>query len=133
MDKLNQIFNLEIQEIKKEDITVLPSIESVDQKEDDFDKSRQTIKSLLFKNEDAINSLIELAKTSESPRAFEVAGQLIKAQAEIAKDLLSIHKQKQDISGQSSENNKPGIQTQNNIVFAGSTADLMKIIANQKK
>lgn len=132
MDKnLNELFNIEpVQEIKKEDLLPLPSIDSVERKEDDFDLARETMRNLIYKNEAVLDTLVDLARNSESPRAFEVAGQLIKTQAEMAKDLMTLHKQKKEVDGDRAENQN--IKTQNNIVFAGSTSDLMKMISAER-
>jgi len=59
-----------------------------------------------------------------------VVSQMIKTQSEIAKDLIGIHKQKKDIEGDSG---RQIVQTQNNVVFAGSTADLMKMISQGRE
>lgn len=126
-DKLNEIFDLEHVEYKKEQPLVVQQ-ETGDQKQDDFDLARTTLRDLIGKNQDVLTDLVSLAKSSEHPRAFEVAGQLIKTQSEIAKDLIGIHKQKKEIDGEEPQS----IQTQNNIVFAGSTSDLMKMISQQK-
>ena len=120
-DKLNEIFNLAPVEVKPE----LPVAITTD---DDFDLARQTLRGLIQKNDSVISDIVSLARNSEHPRAYEVAGQLIKAQSEIAKDLMDLHKQKKDITGEEPQT----IQTQNNIVFAGSTSDLMKMISAQK-
>lgn len=128
---LNKLFNIEpIQEIKKEDMLPGLPLESVERKEDDFDLARNTMRSLIQKNEAVLNDLVDLARNSESARAYEVAGQLIKTQADMAKDLMTLHKQKKEVDGDRTDNQN--IKTQNNIVFAGSTADLMKMIASER-
>lgn len=130
-DNLNKLFNIEpIPEIKKEDLLPIPTVESVERKEDDFDLARNTMRNLIQKNEVVLTDLVELARNSESPRAFEVAGQLIKTQAEMAKDLMTLHKQKKEVDGERAESQN--IKTQNNIVFAGSTSDLMKMISAER-
>lgn len=130
-DNLNKLFNIEpVQEIKKEDLLPLPTVDSVERKEDDFDLARETMRNLISKNEAVLDTLVDLAKNSESPRAFEVAGQLIKTQAEMAKDLMTLHKQKKEVDGDRAENQN--IKTQNNIVFAGSTSELMKMISAER-
>jgi len=131
-DNLNKLFNIEpIQEIKKEDLLPIATVDSVERKEDDFDLARNTMRNLIHKNEAVLTDLVDLARNSESARAYEVAGQLIKTQAEMAKDLMTLHKQKKDIDGERSDSQQ-NIKTQNNIVFAGSTADLMKLIASER-
>ena len=126
-DKLNQLFNIEtfekpVAEIKKIEET------SADKKESDFDLARDTLRDLIAKNNAVIDDIVSLARSSETARPFEVAGQLLKTQSEIAKGLVDLHKQKKDIEHDEPEK----IQTQNNIVFAGSTSDLMKMISSER-
>ena len=122
LNKINDIFNIDTE-------VDLPVITSPHQdQESDFDLARNTLRNLIYKNEDAITELLHISKHSEHPRAYEVVGQLVKAQSDIAKELLNLHKTKKDINQESPEH----IKTQNNIVFAGSTSDLMKLISAQK-
>lgn len=130
LKKLNQLFNIEEPFIQKTSVKeIVVEDENVDKKEADFDLARRTYRSLIERNDEVIDEIVRIAKNSESSRAFEVAGQLLKAQADITKELLNSHKQKKDIDGESGNNN---IKTQNNIVFAGSTSDLMKMISAEK-
>jgi len=126
-DKLNEIFNIEKVDEKS---FVLEKIKetSDDKKESDFDLARDTLRDLIAKNNAVIDDIVSLARSSETARPFEVAGQLLKTQSEIAKGLVDLHKQKKDIDQDSTEK----IQTQNNIVFAGSTSDLMKMISSER-
>lgn len=124
-ENLGKLFNLATQE-EKQTSEILPAV-MPDDRQDDFDLARNTLVNLIHKNEAVITDLVDLARNSEHPRAYEVAGQLIKAQSEIAKDLLNIHKQKKELDGDGSS-----IRTQNNIVFAGSTSELMKLISAQR-
>jgi len=132
MDKLDKIFNMEPFELKKltrEDKPLEKIKEtSDDKKESDFDLTRDTIRDLINTNNDAIREMVSIAKSSEKGRDFEVAGQLIKTQSEVAKDLLDIHKQIKDI-----EDDKTTIKTQNNILFTGSTSELIKQIEEKRK
>ena len=126
-DKLNQIFDLDPEEIEKTNLPVLNPT-SEDMKMDDFDLARNTLRDLIVKNQDVLNGLVDLAKDSESARVYEVVGQLVKAQSEVAKDLMGLHKQKKDVDGDAQQK----INTQNNIMFAGSTSDLMKMISAER-
>lgn len=129
-ENLNKLFGLEpVQEIKKEDLLPIASPDHIENREDDFDLARNTMRNLLHKNEAVLSDLVDLARNSESARAYEVAGQLIKTQAEMAKDLMTLHKQKKEVDGDRVDQN---IRTQNNIVFAGSTSDLMKMISAER-
>lgn len=127
-EKLSEIFNVE--EIKTESFALETIKEtSDDKKESDFDLARDTLRDLIAKNNAVIDDIVSLARSSETARPFEVAGQLLKTQSEIAKGLVDLHKQKKDIDDDQSGDT---IQTQNNIVFAGSTSELMKMISNER-
>lgn len=130
--KLNQLFNfnqLPVQSVeKKQNETVEDDLTDEEKKQSDFGLARQTIINMIDKNSDAIDDILRIAKNAESSRAFEVVGQLVKTQTELARELMNTHKQKKDIDGQSANN----IKQQNNIVFAGSTSELMKMISAEK-
>jgi hypothetical protein len=98
--------------------------------EDDFDQACQTLKNLISKGEQALDGMMDVARQSDHPRAYEVTGQLIKTVADTAKDLLALQKAKKDIQGPE-ERPQQAIGTQNNIVFAGSTTDLIKALRNK--
>lgn len=100
--------------------------------EDDFDQARQTLKNLLNKGEQALDGMMDVARQSDHPRAYEVTGQLIKTVAETAKDLLALQKARKDL--RDPEESKPQqIGTQNNIVFAGSTNELLKVLRSKNE
>jgi hypothetical protein len=126
-DKLNEIFNIERVDEKSFELEKIKET-SDDKKESDFDLARDTLRDLIAKNNAVIDDIVSLARSAETARPFEVAGQLLKTQSEIAKGLMDLHKQKKDIDQDSTEK----IQTQNNIVFAGSTSDLMKMISSER-
>ncbi len=112
------------------EITPVPEVVAVPVTvEDDFDQARQTLKNLISKGEIALDGMMDVARQSDHPRAYEVTGQLIKTVAETAKDLLALQKAKKDIQGP--EEKPQQIGTQNNIVFAGSTTDLIKALRNK--
>lgn len=122
---INNVFEIE----SKKPIDAVIEAKPIDPKKDDFDLARETLVNLIAQNQDALDNLIHIAKNSESARTFEVAGQLIKTQADIAKDLMELHKRKKDLDGDSGKNN---IKQQNNILFSGSTAELMKMLNEPK-
>ena len=126
-NKINDVFNIDT----TVDLTIPSSMPvaynpSELNQEEDFQLARNTLRGLINKNEDVMSELVNIAKNSENPRAFEVAGQLISAQTAITKELIGLHKTKKDIDKASGKNEN--IKQQNNIVFAGSTSDLMKMI-----
>ena len=89
--------------------------------DDDAAHARETLRTLIDKGNEAIDGILNIAKNSDHPRAYEVAGQLIKTVSDTAKDLLEVQKRKKDLD----KDDKPKIQTQNNL-FVGSTHDLLK-------
>lgn len=114
-DNLNDKFNV----MKTEDevtaaITPVPL-------DDDAAHARETLRNLIDKGNEAIDGILHIAKNSDHPRAYEVAGQLIKTVSDTAKDLLEVQKRKKDLE----KEDKPKIQTQNNL-FVGSTHELLK-------
>jgi hypothetical protein len=127
--ELDKIFNISAQE----PAAPLPSVihestkNNLDQQED-YELARSTLRNLIYKSESTLDEMIELAKSSEHPRTYEVAGQLIKTVSDVAKDLLTLQKQVKDLNKDTPESAKN--ITNNNVVFAGSTNDLMKILKN---
>ncbi len=100
----------------------------------DSELSRSTIRDLIDKGQDALDGALDLAKNSEAPRAYEVTAQLLKAVGDLAKDLLEIEKRKQELEKPAEPNKQlPSIGTQNNLIFTGSTHDLMKVLKQQAR
>jgi hypothetical protein len=130
LKKLDALFNLEPTEEETTELVVPEKFNSnkVLDQEDDYQLARQTLRKLIVKGEDTLESLIELSKNSETPRHYEVAGQFIKTLSDVSKDLLTLQKQVKELE---TEESPSRINTQNNVVFAGSTNDLMKILGKK--
>ena len=114
--------------------TALPVVQTEGQVtvEDDFDQARAALKRMIVKGETVLDDMMNVARQSDHPRAYEVAGQLIKTVGETAKDLLALQKTKKELQPQ--EEQKPQqIGTQNNIVFAGSTTDLLRALKQKNE
>jgi hypothetical protein len=128
MEKLNDIFNIE--PVQRE-VVYSPTVvlkEEIKDSEDDYELARRTLREVITKGTSALDDIISLARSSEHPRGFEVAGQLMKTMSEVSKDLLQLHKQKQEIDKPTANVTQQSIGQQNNIVFAGSTQDLLQMI-----
>ena len=130
-DKLNETFNVDGDIIPVESETIIEKVEkislAVDDVKKDYDYTRGNLYSLIEKGQEAINGILELAQESEMPRAYEVAGQLIKNVGDITDKLLDLQKKVKDI-----EEDKPkGPTTVNNALFVGSTAELAKLLKQQ--
>jgi len=104
--------------------------------EDDYEFARAHIKKLILASDDAIDRLHELATDAEHPRAFEVLTAMIKNTADMNSSLLDLVKNRKKIVqepvGGVSPSSAPGNVT-NNVVFAGSTADLQKFLKSREE
>jgi gas vesicle protein len=114
--------------------TTLPAVSDSESRkmdqEDDYQLARNTLRNLINKSEDTLDQMIELAKNSEHPRTYEVAGQLIKTVSDVAKDLMDLQKKAKELKKDDPDGPR-NITTNNNVVFAGSTAELMKMLGNK--
>jgi len=137
-DKLNQTFDVDPIEVKEEKTTQIEKVEDQIEKfknstEDirkDYEYTRGNLYSIIEKGQEAINGILELAQESEMPRAYEVAGQLIKNVSDATDKLMDLQKKLKDIN---KEEEKKGPTTVNNALFVGSTADLQKMLKNVSK
>ena len=94
----------------------------------DYNYARENYYNLIERNQDAIEEMLEIAKQSEHPRAFEVVGQLIKSGLDANKELMGLHKTKKELSIERGSHTT----TVNNAVFVGSTADLQKLLKGKR-
>ncbi len=95
--------------------------------EKDYEYTRGNLYSIIEKGQEAINGILELAQDSEMPRAYEVAGQLIKSVSDATDKLIDLQKKLKDVN----EEEKKGPTNVTNALFVGSTADLAKLIKQQ--
>jgi hypothetical protein len=124
-EKLNDVLDVEptsITEVVPKLVTTVPA-EITD---DDYEYARNNLKGLIENGKSTLENIIYLAKEGESPRAYEVAGQLIKTLADTNKDLLDLAKKSKELK-QDKQEEKSGTQIQN-ALFVGSTAELQKFI-----
>ena len=98
--------------------------------EKDYEYTRGNLYSIIEKGQEAINGILELAQDSEMPRAYEVAGQLIKSVSDATDKLMDLQKKLKDVE---EDNTQKGPNTVNNALFVGSTAELAKLLKNGVK
>ena len=98
--------------------------------EKDYEYTRGNLYSIIEKGQEAINGILELAQDSEMPRAYEVAGQLIKSVSDATDKLMDLQKKVKDVNEDSPQK---GPSTVNNALFVGSTAELAKLLKNGAK
>ena len=91
----------------------------------DYEYTRANLYSLIEKGQEAINGIMELAGEGGSPRAYEVAGQLIKSVADTTDKLIDLQKKLKDVEETSTKTTN---NTTNNAIFVGSTSELSKIL-----
>jgi uncharacterized protein YaaN involved in tellurite resistance len=130
-DGLNETFNVTGEIVSNNPETSVEKIEkisnSVDDIKKDYDYTRGNLYSLIEKGQEAINGILELAQESEMPRAYEVAGQLIKNVADATDKLMDLQRKLKDIE---EDRVVKGPTNVTNALFVGSTAELSKLLKN---
>ncbi len=131
-DNLDKTFNItpEVVEEKKsiERTTPPPDRLTKDDITRDYEYTRGNLYSIIEKGQEAIDGILEIAQESEMPRAYEVAGQLIKSVSDATDKLIDLQKKLKDVN---EEQVVKGPSTVNNSLFVGSTADLAKLIKSE--
>ena len=94
----------------------------------DYEYTRGNLYSIIEKGQEAFNGILELAQESEMPRAYEVAGQLIKSVSDATDKLMDLQKKLKDVE---EEKVSKGPSNVTNALFVGSTADLAKLIKKE--
>ena len=122
-DPIDEALNIESNIEVSKDIKPVKSIS--DDIEKDYDYTRANLYSLIEKGQESLNGIMELAGESASPRAYEVAGQIIKSVADTTDKLMELQKKVKEVDEEKSKG--PSTVT-NNAVFVGSTSDLSKML-----
>ena len=129
-DDLNDTFNVEtnivpaeVSEVKKKEVK-----SNDDHIQKDYEYTRGNLYSIIEKGQEAINGILELAQDSEMPRAYEVAGQLIKSVSDATDKLMDLQKKLKDVNEESVAKGPTNVT---NALFVGSTSDLSKLIKAQ--
>ena len=124
LDKaLNTESNIVNIDVKSSEIELIKSAE--DDIKKDYEYTRANLYSLIEKGQEAINGIMELASDSDSPRAYEVAGQLIKSVGDVTDKLIDLQKKLKDVEETASKTTN---NVTNNAVFVGSTSELQKLL-----
>ena len=132
-DELNDAFNVsgEIVPIEPTEVGISkPEKHERTDIEKDYEYTRGNLYSIIEKGQEAINGILELAQESEMPRAYEVAGQLIKSVSDATDKLMDLQKKLKDVE---EDTQQKGPSTVNNALFVGSTAELAKLLKNGVK
>ena len=130
-DELNDTFNVSSEIVATENSEVgitKPEKHERTDIERDYEYTRGNLYSIIEKGQEAIDGILEIAQESEMPRAYEVAGQLIKSVSDATDKLMDLQKKLKDVN---EEKVAKGPSTVNNALFVGSTADLAKLIKGE--
>jgi len=130
-DKLNEVLNIAADVLpattqQENTELVIPNDKNPDT---DFETGRENLYKLLDKGNEAIDGILALAKEGEHPRAYEVAGQLIKTVADVSKDLLELQEKLKKIK----DVPNTGPKSVTNALFVGSTTELQKFLKDKKQ
>ncbi len=125
-EKLDDLLNIE-SDIKEETkIVKLPSRH--ENMETDYKYDRENLYGLVERGQDAIEGILQLSKETEHPRAYEVAGQLIKTVGETAEKLIDLQSKLKKLEGEEQQK----IGQQHNHLYVGSTSELQKFLKKNK-
>jgi len=130
--------HLELVEHNKEYYTeakILPAVTTIngEEKDTDFRYARENLYHIIERGRDAMDELLEIAKAEESPRAFEVFGQLLKNMTDTQEKLMELHQKKQKLENDGERQEVTKAQNVTNALFVGSTADLLKLVKRETK
>ena len=136
-NNLDNAFNITPTEVEVDESDVVVGVDrekpdrlTKDDITKDYEYTRGNLYSIIEKGQEAINGILELAQDSEMPRAYEVAGQLIKSVSDATDKLMDLQKKVKDVNEDAPQK---GPNTVNNALFVGSTAELAKLLKNGVK
>ena len=127
-EKIDEALNVEssIVETSNDSAPIKKAPVETDDIEKDYEYTRANLYSLIEKGQEAINGIMELAGEGGSPRAYEVAGQLIKSVADTTDKLIDLQKKLKDVEDESKKSTTNNVT--NNALFVGSTSELQKLL-----
>ena len=128
-DELNKALNTasDIVKAEPEEMKIVKSLKSEDKDiQKDYEYTRGNLYSLIEKGQEALNGILEVAQGSDHPRAYEVAGQLIKSVGDTTDKLIDLQSKMKELNKEEKDSPK----TVNNALFVGSTSELSKLLKN---
>ena len=126
-EKLDEAFDVEPTEVEVTERKIEKIKSGSEDIKRDYEYTMGNLYSIIEKGQEAVDGILELAQESEMPRAYEVAGQLIKNVADATDKLLTLQQKLKDVQ---EEKDTKGPTTVNNALFVGSTAELQKLLKN---
>tara|TARA_Y100000992_G_C20891632_1_gene316648 strand:- start:89 stop:517 length:429 start_codon:yes stop_codon:yes gene_type:complete len=127
---LDKTFGAEPSDLKKHVEKVKPSLKKTETEDvkQDYEVSRAQLHNLVMKGQEAVDGILDVARASDHPRAYEVAGQLIKNVGDVADKLIDLQQKMKELD----KEEKKGPTNVTNAMFVGSTSDLQKMLKQQK-
>lgn len=144
-DHLDELFGIEeteeVEETPKQEIipaeehspAVVEEVNDADRDIDfDYELSRETHRDLLDQGQEALTKLLKVAEESQHPRAYEVAGQLLKNLSDMTDKLMALHEKRKKLEAERAKGNQVAGVSVDKAVFVGTTSELLKEIKNIK-
>ena len=130
-DGLNNAFGAEPSELQKHVEKVKPTLKKSEEGDvkQDYETSRAALHMLVMKGQEAVDGILDVARASDHPRAYEVAATTIKAVADTTDKLIDLQTKMKELD----KEDKKGPTNVTNAMFVGSTADLQKMLKNINK
>ena len=125
MDKLDELLGIAngvVASTPSPTTPAIPRTQTENEDDDDFKYSRENLYHIIERGQDALDGILQVAKETDHPRAYEVAGQLLKTNADNAEKLVNLQTTKKKVREES------GPKNVTNALFVGSTAELQKLI-----
>ena len=126
--KLDDILDISTEITKETKVVKLPALQRAESVDNDYKYGRETLYNLVERGQDAIDGILDLCKETEHPRAYEVAGQLIKTVSEVSQNLLDLQEKLKKIK----DVPNTGPKSVTNALFVGSTTELTKLLKKKK-
>ena len=125
-ESIDKALDIESSIVESQPIKPVPPKEDKNDIKKDYEYTRPNLYSLIEKGQEAINGIMELAGESPSPRAYAVAGQLIKSVADTTDKLADLQKKLKDLEEDTTKKGPNNVT--NNALFVGSTSELSKLL-----
>ena len=128
---LDKAFGSEPSELQKHVEKVKPSLKKSEQEDviSDYETSRANLHNLVMKGQEAVDGIMDVARASDHPRAYEVAALMIKNVGDVTDKLIDLQRKMKDLDAE----DKRVTNNTTNAMFVGSTADLQKMLKNINK
>ena len=128
-DGIEDALDVDTSIVPKEEVKPVTKTDTSQHLKQDYEYSRGQLYNLIEKGQEAISGIMDVANQSDQPRAYEVAGQLIKHVGDVADKLADLHKKVNDIENPKASKTQ---EVTNNTMFVGSTSDLAKFLKKKQ-